>query len=342
MPKTLEKGRSKTPPQRAVETRGSIPRGPNFYQKIGRIGHQTNRSPYRGPIICLEFRVLGLVMFEYLPVLVSNVAFGLSAVLTKTIINQTGRRKALVYMYVFLTLLLFIGAIVLDMSFTFPQDLFIPYMAQIVVGAIAVIAFFKAIEHGKVAILAPLSNLYILLVLFFGVTFLGESVSPIQLVGMAIILLAGASLAFADMRKREFEKGVFYLLITIFGWGYYYSFVKLFVVGMGPYMAALFLELGITVLVAGYYLAKKSDLSLPKLTQTKHIFLRSFAVYLGTLLNNISITLIGVVLSAGVAASQPFFDLIFAYFILKEKLTPKKYLAVLLMVVGLLVLVLGR
>jgi transporter family protein len=245
-------------------------------------------------------------------------------------------------MYIFLTLLLFAGALIFGMPFNFPQELLVPYLAQIVIGAIAVITFFKAIEHGQVAILAPLSNLYILLVLFFGITFLGETITQLQVFGMFIILLAGASLAFADMKKRKLEDGVLFLLVTIFGWGYYYSFVKIFVVALGPYMAALYLELGITALITGYYLIRKADLSLPKINQAKGVFVRSFVVYVGTLLNNFSIMLIGVVLSAGVAASQPFFDLIFAYLLLKEKLSPMKYAAVLLMVVGLLILVLGH
>ncbi|MFA6531139.1 MAG: DMT family transporter [Candidatus Micrarchaeia archaeon] len=275
-------------------------------------------------------------MFEYLPVLASDVLFGLSAALTKTTIGQSGRKKAIVYMYIFLTLLLFAGALILGLPFSFPQDLLLPYLAQIAVGAIAVIAFFKAIESGKVGILAPLSNLYVIFVIIFGMLFFSESVALMQMAGMLIILAAGAFIAFANVKKLEFEKGVLYLVITIFGWGYYYSFIKIFVVALGPYMCALFLELGVTVLVTGYYLVRKADLSLPKFSQSKSIFLRSSMVYLGTLLNNISIILIGVILSAGVAAAQPLFDIFFVHFLLKERLSPQKYIAVLVMVLGLI------
>ncbi|MBI5051264.1 DMT family transporter [Candidatus Micrarchaeota archaeon] len=277
-------------------------------------------------------------MLEYLPIILALLVFSISIIMIRTNTERVGRYKAITYMYFSLSFFLLLGAVFLKLPFTFPLDLLPAYLAQVIIGSMAIIVFYKAIEQGKVSIISPLSSLYVVIVFLIGTFLLSESISQAQLIGSLTILSASLVLAFSDVRNFKLEKGVVLLIITIFGWGYYYSFIKIFVSTLGFYMGILFVEVGISVFVALYYLAKRKDLSPPPLEDLKHLFLRGFVVFFGVLLHSLSVQNIGVVLTSGVGAAGPIVDVALSYLFLKERLDFYKYLAIALMVIGLVVI----
>ncbi|MBI5228541.1 EamA family transporter [Candidatus Micrarchaeota archaeon] len=106
-------------------------------------------------------------------------------------------------------------------------------------------------------------------------------------------------------------------------------------------MATFYVEIGIAVFVFFYYLLRKRDISLPAFGHCKQIFLRSCLGFLGAILLNVSVENIGVVLTSGVNASSPMLQILLSYLILKEKLNLPKYIAIILMVAGLVIVAIG-
>lgn len=275
-------------------------------------------------------------MFEFLPIIGAVLLFSISIVMIRTNIDSVGRYKAITYMYLSLAFFLILGAFLLKLPFNFPSELIPAYIAQVVIGSIAIIAFYKSVEHGKVSILSPLSTLHVIIVFLIGSFILSESISQVQLIGSLFILLASLVIAFSDFKNLKLEKGVLLLLIPIIGWGYYYSFIKFFVSALGFYMGILFVEVGISVFVTLYYLIKRKDISPPPINQLKHLVARGFVIFLAVLLHGLSVQNIGVILTSAVAAAESITDVAVSHIFLKERLDFYKYLAIILMVIGLL------
>jgi drug/metabolite transporter (DMT)-like permease len=260
---------------------------------------------------------------------------GLADTLTKTTILGSGRYKAIVYNYVVVVLLLAAGAFALGVPFSFPPELLPAFIAQSVIGAGAIIAFFKAFESGRASILAPLSMMYVLIVIALGAAVFGENLSMMQLGGAALVLLSAVVLAFEDIQKFRLEAGALLLALTILGWGYYYTFIKLFIAPMGAYMATVVLETGVALCIFAYYLWRQKDLSPPAPGQAGAILLRSIIIFAGALLYMYAVAGIGVSLTSVIMAGTPLISLPASRILLGERLSAHKYAAAALIVLGL-------
>jgi drug/metabolite transporter (DMT)-like permease len=273
--------------------------------------------------------------------LVSSLSYGAGYVVSKKIIKDNGLYRALVYACIGFTILLLLGAIIFEVPLVFPEELYLPYFVQIFCGALGVLALFKAFEHGKASIMASLSTVYVVIVFGIAIFFFNEPFSPLQIVGTFIILLSSLLIAFKNLKKHKLENGVLFLIATIFGWGYYYSFIKIFIPVLGVYGTTFFLEIGIGVLIMLYAVITKKNLRIPTFSESLGIGLRSCLIFLGSMFYTFSVALIGVGLTSAFTSSSSIFTDILSYFFLKEKLTPGKYLAMLSLIVGLVLVFLG-
>ncbi len=276
-------------------------------------------------------------MLEFLFVLGTAVCFGIADVVTKKSITDTGTYKSAVYGYVILVALIILGALFLGIEISFPKNM-VAYLVQIIIGATAVLALFKAFEEGKASILAPLTKLNVLIILIFGTLILGETLTAIQLAGSVLVIGSAFILSFTDLKNFKLEKGVTYIFITILGWGYYYSFFKTFVAELGTYQAMLLLEIGVAIVVISYCILIKKDLSLPPLGDWKYIGARSTSLFIGTILYSSSVNVIGAGISAAIIAGSPVITALLAYPLLGEKLDRYKYTAIVTMVAGLVLM----
>ncbi len=277
-------------------------------------------------------------MMEILPALGALVFFGASSALTKDAVNKAGRYKAIVYGYLLTVGLLWAGALLFGLIPQFPQGFLLQYLAQIAVGTVAVIAFFKAIEHGSSSIIAVLGESYVIIVIAAGVYMFGESIGGLELAGAVLVLAASALVSLGNSRKLTLEPGVAYMAIAVVCWGYYYSLIKVFVSAMGPYGASLVLESGIMLLVLAYYLARGRDLSLPIESSRLSVFLRGLVVFAATICYSFSVQSIGAGLTSAIGAGGPIVTAVMAYFMFGEKLDVRKYAGIVLVVLGLIMI----
>ncbi|MEK6981386.1 MAG: DMT family transporter [Candidatus Micrarchaeota archaeon] len=281
-------------------------------------------------------------MLGFLAILISSALGGFGEVIIKKTVGKNGVYRAIAYNYVGLLFLLIVGALISKQSFSFPIALIIPYLIQVLIGAIAILALFKAFEKGKPSILVSFTNLYVLVVLFISIFILGESLSILQIVGSIVLIISAIILIFEDLKSFKLESGILFAIITIFGWGYYYSFIKVFVPVFGTYMTTFFLEMGDGVLVILYVLIfKREEISPPSREDAKLIYFRSSMVFFASLLFTYSVGSIGSALTSAINSSSSIFTAISSYFLLKEKLDFIKYVSIALMVIGLILVFLG-
>ncbi|MBN1170187.1 EamA family transporter [Candidatus Micrarchaeota archaeon] len=260
---------------------------------------------------------------------------GSSGAFAKKSVQIIGRKRAIVYFYLVLVSLLFAGAAVFGIEFAVPEQLLADYIALVTIGAVGVIGYFKAMEHGKISVLAPLGKLHVLIVIALSIFIFNEPLTAMQIGGAIIIVLAATVIA---LNRVTPEKGANYMLVAILGWGYYFTFLKTFVDAVGPYQTTLIAETGVAAIVIAYYLAKKTDLSVPAWKDNLYSLAQGSAMFFGLILYNFSISTIGAALTASVMAGAPIVTAVLSYFMLGEKLDLHKYAAIILMIIGLIMI----
>ena len=274
-------------------------------------------------------------MIDFVYGLLAAFCSGASDTVSKLSISEAGRYKSLLYGYFVIVLLLASGFFFLRPSFVIDISLLPFFLVQIIIGAVAVAALFKAFEQGRASILAPLSTLYALVVIGFGAVFLNEHLSLIQLFGGLLVLSSSLILAVENRKGFRLEAGVPYLVLTILGWGYYYTFLKLFLPTLGPYTATLFTEAGITIVILGYCIFRKKDISVPVGAEWRGILGRGVIIFFSALLYTYSMEAIGAAITSMIVAASPLFAIVLSHFILNERLDAYKYAAVATIMIGL-------
>jgi bacterial/archaeal transporter family protein len=274
-------------------------------------------------------------MLEYLASLGSVACFGTVNAFSKKAIGEMGRHKAIVYSYFAMVILFIIGSFLILPAFSFPENLILEYVVLVSMGALGVIAAFKALDYGQSSVISPINKTYVLLVLIMSIFFLGEKLSAGQIGGSAMIVASAIVLGAGEGGKLKPEKWMIYLGVSILCRAYYYTFIKTFVEAMGPYAATLALEFGIVLFVVLFHSIRGRDLSPPPMKKAIFPALSGAMIFFGSLLYSVSVGIIGAGLTAAVSAGAPMINAVTSFVLLKEKLSFQKYLAIVLMAIGL-------
>ncbi len=201
------------------------------------------------------------------------------------------------------------------------------------------ISFYKGLELGPVAIVAPIVAAYAAVVVPLAVIFLGERLSTLQTIG-AVAALTGVVLASADLRAlpsegKRFGLGVLLGILALFGFGVttfvggYYSQKYDFI---GP---ALISRIVLTVL---FFVVGAARKQLPGKSEGGRLWL--WVVLLGAMesagflafAKGAEIGLISIVAIA--TASYPIIPLVLGVTVLKERPAPNQWLGVAVVLLG--------
>jgi drug/metabolite transporter (DMT)-like permease len=275
-------------------------------------------------------------MADLIPAIASFLSFGINGTANKDSMNKVGRHKTIVYGYALISAILLAGALIFRLDLAIPQRLLPLYLLDIIIGAGAVIAYYKAMDLGRSSTTLALSQSYVLLVLLAGVLLLGEKLSLPQVAGSLIILFS--AIAISIPKDGRLEGGTIFLPVTIIGWTAYYSIIKIFVDSLGPYSATVVLESGIFVIVSLFYFVRGKDLSLPERIGWPSIGVQQVTACLGSVFYSMSVLVIGAGLTSAIGSGSLIVNSIASYLWLKEKLDARTYLAIVAMVVGLILI----
>ncbi len=263
--------------------------------------------------------------------------YGITLAVAKKSIEKIGRVRAIAYNYVALSLGAIIIGIALGIDFSFPVDLIPSFALEVVMGAVGVIAAYKALEAGKASVVSPITKTYAILTLFTSVIILSEPVTVMQMAGAMIVIVSSIIIAI-DFRNIRIEEGMKYMVISILARTYYFTFIKDFVNVLGPIKAIIFLESGIMAFIIIYYMLKGRDLSIPDLDNGRYSYISGAAVAIGSLFYGLSVKEIGAGLTVAISSGGPIVNCIISYLLLKEKLELQRYAAIVLIVLGLLII----
>ncbi|MCD6414894.1 MAG: DMT family transporter [Candidatus Diapherotrites archaeon] len=211
------------------------------------------------------------------------------------------------------------------------------------VWAFGCLAFYKAIEVGKLSIVSPVGASWAMVSALIGLSIFSEEITAVRGVGILITLvgIALASTNIPELRKAKATrllKGVDYALLAMFSWGIMFPFMNTFIPSLGPFLPIIYLKgFSIIYLLAIGLVAKKS-FSLPSRNVIPLILLVGLfdtAAFIGL---NFGLQTEFVSIVSPTAAAFPMVTILLARTFLKEKLELNQKVGVFAIICGLVLM----
>lgn len=278
-----------------------------------------------------------------------GITFGLIAFLSQGFINFLASVPAKklnlnkfilhrnIFNTIFLTIILFL---------TLKESAFSPlYMLEAfalsIVGYIPMYYFYKAASVGKMGVVAPVASTQTLIVTFLAFVLLGEHITGLQTIAIFLIVsgIILISIRFRDFKNShifDIKSGVPYAMIAALGWGIWTVLIKIPASHLGPFLTSLIVEAG--AIIPAIFLLKKSgeSLVLEDKKILKHLIPISALMVLWSIVYYQGIKIASVGIITALSSANPLIVAILCWIFYKEKLTIKQWLAIFLIVAGIM------
>jgi len=208
------------------------------------------------------------------------------------------------------------------------------------------LAFYKAIEVGKLAVVSPVGASWAMIAALIGFAFFGEEITFVRGVGVMLTLsgIALSSTSFSELKKARkgfyLLSGINYALFAMFGWGIMFPVVDVVLPALGPLLPILYLKL----LAVAYLLIvtpfTKKKLSLPAKNVAGLVLLIGLLDVIAFLGFTHGLETEFVSIVSPTAAAFPAVTVVLARVFLKETLEPNQKIGVLSIVMGLVLMAL--
>src|SRR3989338_2969611 len=271
--------------------------------------------------------------------ILTMIGFGLNSALVQGVIKKIGKLNAMAYQALISAALLVPAFLLYPAGFYFLPEQILIATGIALLGVLPLFTFYKALEAGKIGVIVPVANSASVFTVMFSVAFLGESLTGIKLASVAAIILGVITVSVKpDDLKKGISAGVPYALVTSVLWGAYYFLLKYPVSAMGPLFTAVVTQAGIGIF-AGLVALKQGKLNTRIDMKTATDLLKvSFLVAIGTAAYSVGIVASDVSIVGPLAFAAPVVSVLYARFFLKERLDIHQYLALFLIVAGIIAL----
>lgn len=274
------------------------------------------------------------------------VLFGSAKVIIKPAINRIGPYNSLFYEQIFVAFPL------LAFSF-FYADPYIPskkilmlLIAAVIIGAIPIYAFFKAMSIGKVSLVTPIASSSSIITVFLSYTFYKESLSITQIFAVFLLIIGVLLVSFRYSKIRRLMSsgklipGAKFAFITMLGWGLYFAIIKPIVMEIGPVLSAAYLETGIFAIIAVFFfIGALKNRSMTKPGKARiYILFGGITTAIGSLLFNVSIEKAPVSLIYPIVNSSLLITSIASYIFLRERIELNQKIAILMILAGIVLI----
>jgi len=269
--------------------------------------------------------------------LLAMIGFGMSNALSRFPAQKLGALRTMLYRGIGVAALQFILLL-----FVFPNAVTVRgiaiALAVAVFSYLPIMFFYKGLHYGNVGIISPIANSSAIITTLLAVVIFKESLSGAQwisglLVVVGIILI---SLNFRDLKNSHLMKlssGVPFALLACLGWGITFFLFKFPVSLVGPVMTSFVVEFVILLICAAQMKRAKEDFSLPAGFGKYLISLVLFG-FVGTLAYNYGIKSSAVSVVAMLYMANPLVATTYARIAYKEKLSMQQYIAIGIIIVG--------
>ncbi len=273
--------------------------------------------------------------------LIAMVSYGLANALSPVPAKRIGATKTIFYRNLIISFLVLASLLFSLKSATFSLKYILLAVLISIIGYVPLMSFYHALKIGKVGVVSPIANSSVIVTVALSIVFFQETLSSTQIVSI-ILIIAGMlliSLNFKDLKKSHLfslGSGIPYALITCALWGVVFFLLKIPVDMIGPVLTSLIIEAGVTVYSSIHIAITKKGFNLPDKKSFKYIILIALLGTAGSLFYNFGLALENVSLIAAIKNSSPLVATIYAAIAYKEKLHLQQYMAIVMMVAGII------
>src|SRR3989338_836341 len=273
--------------------------------------------------------------------LLSMLGYGLANAISKVPAREVGSERSVFLRGILVSLILFVVFLVFIGESKFSAGYILVALLIGILGYFPLLFYYKAVTCGNVGIVTTIANSSLVVTILLSVFFFNEILSSMQILSIIIILfgITLISINFRNIRGSDFFKkssGVPFALLAIPLWGLVYFLAKLPIAHLGPYLSAFVFEFG--VMAASFVHLKhiKAETSFPKAGKhMAYIVLLAIFIAAGTLFYNLGVNIADVSIIIAITYSNPFIAVLYGKFIYKEKIKPLQYLAILMIISGI-------
>jgi drug/metabolite transporter (DMT)-like permease len=275
--------------------------------------------------------------------LISMIGFGLSDALSQVPAKKIGIRRTIFYRNITVIILLLLAFLIFEPSYNFSLYHISFVLVLSMILYIPFVLFLKALKLGKVGVVTPVASSGVIFTVVLALIILGESLSLFQTMGIPIIIIGILliSLNFKELKNSHlFSKssGVPYALITAVLWGIGIFLLKFPVNELGPFLTTFTLELGILVTSGLHLLLTGGKFIIPEKKYFGYVFFVGFFGAIAFLSYNLGIEIVSVSIAGVFAFSSSFVTALYGKFVYSEKMHKQQYLAILLIIAGIVMI----
>ena len=237
---------------------------------------------------------------------------------------------------------------ILFLSFAFKTTFDIPVLAfalsplASIVYSAGYLFFFKGFEKGNVSIIAATMNLWAVFTMLFAFIFMGQRLSPIQTIGV-VMILSGATLASLDwssMRSQKFQLslGVKEAILGAFFFGIFWNISEVISEEVGWLLTTLLVKFGIALFLLIFSVVAKQEFGLTNTpAKTKYvIFLMGMIEVAAVALVNYGLTIGDAILITPIASALSIVTIALAVIFLKDKISKLQGFCIFTAIIGII------
>ena len=211
-----------------------------------------------------------------------------------------------------------------------------------IIYAAGYLYFFKGFEIGNVSIVAATMNLWAVFTMVFAFIFLGQRLSPIQTIGV-LMIISGATLAslnWSEVRKQglQLSAGVKEAILGAFFFGVFWNISEIISEEIGWLLTTLFVKFGIILFLLIFSFLVKRGVNLSNATtQTKYMVVLMGIIEAGAVaLVNYGLTIGDAILITPIASALSIVTITLAIIFLKDKVTKLQGVGIGAAIVGII------
>jgi len=272
------------------------------------------------------------------------VCWGLSNSLAPLVIKKIGPIPTVLWRYLW-EALIFVPIFIYFWP-TFHFNLFFILLTFLIafIGYIPVVTFYRALNVGKIGVVAPVSNSSIVITVILSMAIFRETPSLWQIFAIALIILGVLvmSINLSDFKSSQiFNKnsGLGWALITCLLWGIVFALFKIPINVIGPILTAIVLEVATGLYAMATLMLQRQSLKFAGDQKLLGVaFLIGLFGALGITLFNYGVQNYNVSLVVPIALSNPLISIIFGRLAYKEHLAGRQIWAGLLIIGGIVLI----
>jgi transporter family protein len=234
------------------------------------------------------------------------------------------------------------------LAFMFAPNLNISCLAILLIAVAAILYsagylfFFRGLEIGNVSIVAAAMNLWAVFTMLFAFLFMGQRLSEIQTLGVALILagVVVASLNWNDIKNQRFQLsvGVKETVAGAFFFGVFWNVSEIVSEEIGWLFTTLFVKLGIILFLLIFSLFVKREINLAGATaKTKTTLVIMGIVEAGAVAAvNYGLTIGDAILITPIASALSIVTIMLAIIFLKDKITKLQGFGISMAILGII------